>query len=77
MCIVSYSCDTIIMLCSLSLQLMYRHFNKQHVLMLHAVLFSLFQCASTIVTYMIILLQFDQSDKSENECSRNVTKQVT
>jgi len=41
--------------------------------MLHAVLFSLFQYASTILTYMIILVQFDQSDKSQNACNRNVT----
>jgi len=57
--------------------LIYWHFNKTHVLMLHAVLFSLFQCASTVVTYMIVLVQFDQSDKSQNACSRNVTNWVT
>ena len=56
---------------------MYRHFNKPYVLMLNAVLFSLFQCASTIVTYMIVLVQFKQSDKSQNACSRNVTNWVT
>jgi len=56
---------------------MYRHFNKPYVLMLHAVLFSLFQYASTIVTYMIVLVQFDQSDKSHYACSRNVTNWVT
>jgi len=61
------------MLSALSLKLMYRHFNKPYVLMLHAVLFSLFQCASTIVTYMIVLLQFEQSDKSRCAGSRNVT----
>jgi len=73
MCSVAYSCDRVIMFCSLSLKLMYRHFNKPYVQMLHAILFSLFQCASTIVTYMIVLLQFDQFDKSQNACSRNVT----
>jgi len=73
MCIVAYSCDTVIMLCALSLKLMYRHFNKTYVLMLHAVLISLFQYASTVVTYMIVLLQFDQTDKSQNACSSNVT----
>jgi len=61
------------MLYALSLTLLYQYFNKPYVIMLHAVLFSLFQCASTIVTYMIVLLQFDQSDKSQNACSRNVT----
>jgi hypothetical protein len=55
---------------------MYRHFNKPYVLMLHAILFSLFQYASTIVTYMIVLVQFDQSDKSHYACSRNVTNWV-
>ena len=73
MCSVAYSCDRDIMICALSLKLMYRHFNKPYVLMLHAVLFSLFQYASAVVTYMIVLLQFDQSDKSQNACSRNVT----
>jgi len=42
--------------------------------MLHAVLFSLFQYASTIVTYMIVLLQLDQSDKPQDACGSNVTK---
>jgi hypothetical protein len=65
------------MICALPLNLMYRFFSKPYVLMLHAVLFSLFQYASTIVTYMIVLLQFDQSDKSQNACSRNVTNWVT
>jgi len=73
MCIVAYSCDTVIMFCALSVKLMYRHFNKPYVPMLHAVLFSLFQFVSTVVTYMIVLVQFDQSDKSQNACSRNVT----
>jgi len=73
MCNVAYSCDTVIMLCALSLKLMYLHFNKTYVLMLHAVLFSLFHYVSTVVTYMIVLLQFDWSDKSQNACSRNVT----
>jgi len=41
--------------------------------MLPVVLSSLFQYASTIVTYMIVLVQFDQSDKSNYACSRNVT----
>jgi hypothetical protein len=41
--------------------------------MLHVVLFSLFQCASTIVTYMIVLVQFDQFEHSQSACSRNVT----
>jgi hypothetical protein len=77
MCIVVYSCDTVIMFCALSVKLMYRHFNKPYVLMLHAMLFSLFQYASTVVTYMIVLVQFDQSDKSQNACSRNVTNRVT
>ena len=72
MCSVAYSCDRVILLCALSFKLMYRHFNQPYVLMLHAVLFSLFQCASTVVTYMIVLLQFDQSDKSQNACGRNV-----
>jgi len=61
------------MFCSLSLKLMYLHFNKPYFLTFHAVLFSLFQFASTVVTYMIVMLQFDQSDKSQNACSRNVT----
>ena len=73
MCSVAYSCGRVIMLCALSLKLLYRHFNKPYVLMLHAVLFSVFQYASTIVTYMIVLLQFDRSDKSHYACSRNVT----
>jgi len=73
MCIVVYNIVRAIMFCALSLKLMYRHFNKTYVLMLHAVIFSLFQYASTVVTYMIVLLQFDRSDKSQNECSRNVT----
>jgi len=77
MCSVAYSCDRAIMLCVLSLMLMHRHFNKPYVLMLHAVLFSLFQCASTVVTYMIVLLQFEQSDKSQNACRRNMTNWVT
>jgi len=76
MCSVAYSCGRVIMLCALSLKLMCRHFNKPYVLMLHALLFSLFQCASTIVTYMIVLLQFEQSDKSHYACSRNVTNWV-
>jgi len=59
-----------------SLKLMYRHFNKPYVLLLYVLLFSLFQCASTIVTYMIVLLQFDQSHKSRYECNRNVTNWV-
>jgi hypothetical protein len=41
--------------------------------MLHVVLFSLFQYASTVVTYMIVLVQFDQSEQSQNACSRNAT----
>ena len=61
------------MICALLLKLMYRHFSKPYVLMLHAVLFSLFQYASTVVTYMIVLLQFDQPDKSHYAFSRNVT----
>jgi len=73
MCIVAYSCDTVIIFCTLSVKLMYRHFNKPYVLMQHAVPFSLFQYASTVVTYMIVLVQFDQSDKSQNVCSRYVT----
>jgi len=76
MCSVAYSCGRVIMLCALSLKLLYRHFNKPYVLMLHAVLFSVFQYASTIVTYMIVLLQFDRSDKSHYACSRNVTNWV-
>jgi len=59
--------------CALSLKLMYRHFNKPHIPMLYAVLFSLFQYASTVVTYMIVLMQFDQSEHSQNACIRNVT----
>ena len=74
---VAYRSDTVIMLCALSLKLMYRHFSKPYVLTLHAVLFSLFQYASTIVTYMIVLLQFEQSDKSHCAGSRNVTDWVT
>jgi hypothetical protein len=77
MCIVTYSCDTVIMFCTLSVKLMYLHFNKPYVLMLHAVLFSLFQFASTVVTYMIVLVQYVQSDKSQNVCGRNVTDWVT
>jgi len=77
MCSAAYGCDTVILFCAPSLKLMYRKFNKPYVLMLHAVLFSLFQYASTIVTYMIVLLQFDQSDKSHYACSRNVTNWVT
>ena len=61
------------MLCALSLKLMCLHFNKTNVLMLHAVLFSLFQYASTVVTYMIVLLQFDQTEHSQNACRMNVT----
>jgi len=61
------------MFCSFSLKLMYRHFNKPYAVMLHEVLFSLFQFASTIVTYMIVMLQYDQSELSQNACSRNVT----
>ena len=41
--------------------------------MLHAILMSLFQYASTVVTYMIVLLQFDQTEHSQNACSMNVT----
>jgi hypothetical protein len=67
-CSVAYSCDI-----ALPLKLIYRYFNKTYVLTLHAVLFSLFQCASTIVTYMIVLMQFDQSEYSHNICSRNLT----
>jgi hypothetical protein len=74
MCIVAYNCNIIIIFCALSVKLMYRHFNKPYVLML--LLFSLFQCASTIATYMIVLVQFDQSDKSQNACIRNVTNWV-
>ena len=74
---VAYSYSRVIMLCALSLKLMYRYFNKPYAVMLHAVLFSLLQYASTIVTYMIVLLQFDKSDKSHYECSRNVTAWVT
>ena len=74
---VAYSCDTVIMLYAIYLKLMYRYFNKTYVLMLCAVLFSLFQYASTIVTYMIVLVQFDQSEHSHYECSRNVTNWVT
>ena len=77
MCIVVYSSERFIILCALSLMLMYRHFNKPHFPMLHALLFSLFQYASTVVTYMIVLLQFDQTDKSQNACSRNATNWVT
>ena len=74
---VAYSCDTVIMLYAIYLKLMYRYFNKTYVLMLCAVLFSLFQYASTVVTYMIVLVQFDQSEHSQSECSRNVTNWVT
>ena len=62
------------MLGALSLKLMYRHIFKQYVLMLHAVWFSLFQFASTVVTYMIVLLQFDRSEHTQNACGRNVTQ---
>ena len=74
---VAYSYSRVIMLCALSLKLMYRYFNKPYAVMLHAVLFSLLQYASTIVTYMIVLLQFEQSDKSHCAGSRNVTNWVT
>ena len=74
---VAYSCDTVIMLYAIYLQLMYRYFNKTYVLMLCVVLFSLFQFASNIVTYMIVMLQFDQSEHSHSECNRNVTNWVT
>ena len=77
MCSVAYSCGRVIKLCALSLKLTYRHFNKPYTLTLHAVLFSLLQCASAVVTYMIVLLQFEQSDKSHYACSRNVTNWVT
>jgi len=73
MCSLAYSSDRVIMLCALSLKLMYRHFNKPYVIMLQAALFSLFQCASTIVTYMIVLVQFDQSEHTQNTCNGNVT----
>jgi len=72
MCSVVYSCGRVITLSAFFLKLMYRHFNKPYVLMLHAVLFYLFQYASTIVTYMIVLLQFDQSDKWEKRAPVNI-----
>jgi hypothetical protein len=77
LCSVACSCGRVIMIWTLCLKLLYRHFNKPYSLMLHAVLFSLFQYASTVVTYMIVLLQFDQSDKSHCAGSRNVTDWVT
>ena len=78
MCIVAYSCDTVIMFGALSLKLMYRHFNKYTSdCDIAFFFFLLFQYASTIVTYLIVLVQFDQSDKSQNACRRNVTNWVT
>jgi hypothetical protein len=71
-CSVAYSSERF-RLCAFSLNLMYRYFNKTYVLMLHAVSFSLFQCAATVVTYMIVLVQFEQSEYSHYACSRNVT----
>jgi hypothetical protein len=70
---VACSCDTVIVFCAISLKLTYGNFNNPYDPMLHVVLFSLFQYASTVVTYMIVMVQFDQSEHLQNKCNRNVT----